>query len=82
MAENIYWMQSKISKVKLDAEAHITKFKLITNFCRINFIFLNFCFRLVDIEAVTISTIIAQVWKYLKLVSPKVEPQSSVFTVD
>ena len=42
----------------------------------------NFYFRLVDIAAVTISTIISQTWNYFKLVSPIREPQSSVITVD
>ena len=33
---------------------------------------------LVSLEAVTLSTLISQVWKYLKFVSPIVEQQPSV----
>ena len=32
VAENIFWMQSKISKDKLDAEAHITRFNWLPTF--------------------------------------------------
>ena len=47
-----------------------------------NLQFLKLLFRMISIEAVTDNTIISQVKKYLKWVSPTIESQSIVITVD
>ena len=44
IGENIFWLQYNFSKLKLDAGAHITKFQLITDFCRFNITFIRLLF--------------------------------------